>query len=78
MTERSYLERQITAKLQVVRYMIALADSRNISHGDKHHFHEVALFILVEVLRAMGDETISWITPRDTTDAPENVGDIPF
>lgn len=43
-------------KMRVLRYLLALADERGITHGEKHHLIQVIGMISVEILSDLGAE----------------------
>lgn len=42
-------DRRIGARLRLIRYLITESDRKGKTHGEKHHFHEVALSLLRDI-----------------------------
>jgi len=67
---------QVRKLLTVVQFMIVKSDDQGLTHGEKHHFHHVALQLLGSARSLMG------LTDRSTYDTrtlPEiSPSDIPF
>jgi hypothetical protein len=40
---------RIAARIKLVRFLISEADKRGKTHGEKHHFHQVALALLLDI-----------------------------
>jgi hypothetical protein len=53
------------AHLSVARYLISVADTRGMTHGEKHHLLCVALSELVKAIVDLGAE-YSWLQDQDT------------
>jgi len=68
---------QIKRHLQIMRYLLSNADTRGMTHGEKHHMIEVALMELGTCLELIGDRTHSTLAYHNV---PEVLGveDIPF
>lgn len=43
----------------IARYLLAKADEQGITHGEKHHLHEVIGMETILALRALGHTTIT-------------------
>lgn len=66
--------KKVIDKLRVARYLLALADDKGRTHGEKHHLHEVIGMITVEILSDLGYEMPIITRNIDKTD----ISDIPF
>jgi hypothetical protein len=76
--EQYQLDR-VKAHLQIVRYLMIAADNRGLTHGEKHHFIQVALSEIATCLRDLGDHGALMVR-SDGEPSPSNVSiaDIPF
>lgn len=61
-------------KLRVLRYLLALADDKGRTHGEKHHLHETIGMVTVEILSDLGADQSVLERNIDKT----AVSDIPF
>jgi hypothetical protein len=78
-TVEQYQLDRIKAHLQIIRYLMINADNKGATHGEKHHFIQVALFELAHVLSDMRDST-AYLTRYDTEADPKDVSvtELPF
>lgn len=61
-------------KLHVVRYLLALADDRGRTHGEKHHIHQVIGMVTIEILNDLGSGDLGLERNVDKS----GISDIPF
>ena len=60
----------LKARLKMIKYLLSKADKRGVTHGEKHHFIQVAAFMIDECLYDTGDTYtstlhLSTMTPKD-------------
>lgn len=67
----------VRAKVKMARWLLTKADSRGLTHGQKHYLIQTALYILADVQSIIG-ATGGDLANEVTVLAPDDVGDIPF
>jgi len=68
---------QIVRRLQIARHLLSTADTRGMTHGEKHHLIEVALMEIGACLELAQDEGYSSLAHHNTPEVTA-VDDIPF
>ncbi len=68
---------QIIRLLQIARHLLSKADTRGMTHGEKHHLIEVALMEIGAALDLAEDESYSSIAQHNVPEV-RAVDDIPF
>lgn len=68
---------QIVQHLQIARYLLSNADTKGMTHGEKHHLIECALMELGMCLELAEDETYSVLAHHNVPEATA-IDDIPF
>lgn len=71
MTE--YQVRQVALLLKLCIWLVVKSDNKGLTHGEKHHFHQVTINVLAQALKEIGDNGQSLFPPNE--DAPN---EIPF
>lgn len=59
---------------KTAKFLLSRADERGMTHGEKHHYHEVIGNLLSEIIDCLGGEQ-STLDRNLSTDAPS---EIPF
>jgi len=76
-----YENKRFKARLALVRYLISKSDQRNLTHGEKHHLHQVALSEIVQIEAELSGLSISMETQNSNIDpilVAQDISDIPF
>lgn len=71
-----YTTKQVQNKLRLLRWMIAMADRRGMTHGEKHHWLFVAAQICETISFEIGDTDMNLLNQTLATEL--DVSDIPF
>lgn len=67
------------ASVKLVRYILTQADSRGLTHGEKHYLMQTALFLLHDVQGKLDLGGLSVLERHEVPDLRlEDVKDIPF
>lgn len=64
---------QLKQALALIQYLIANADKKGLTHGEKHHYLAVALMVLANITIHVGSLTLRW-----DDDSVPTVDEIPF
>jgi hypothetical protein len=65
---------EVASKVKMTRWLLTKADSRGLTHGEKHYLIQTALFILADVQSIVGINGTDFRNEVESLDA----GDIPF
>lgn len=68
---------QIVQHLQIARYLLSNADTRGMTHGEKHHLIECALMEIGMCLELAQDDTYNALARHNVPEVTA-VDDIPF
>jgi len=74
-----YVRKDAVRHARLIRYLLAKADSRGLTHGEKHHLIVVAIMTLDALRMLLGDRP--GLERFDDSDVPEvtpEVDQIPF
>lgn len=66
--------KRVSDMLRVLRYLLAMADERGRTHGEKHHLHEVIGMVTVQMMSEMGVP----LGIERNIDPTTDISDIPF
>lgn len=70
-----YQAQRLAVQLKIVHQLLTIADERGLTHGEKHHFNEVARHMLRSIHTEMvGQNVFSYI--HEVT--PDEANDLPF
>ena len=72
-----HIQSQMLQHLQLIRYLLSNADSRGLTHGEKHHLIEVALMEIGKCLRLAKDPAIDSISHHNVPEVTA-IDTIPF
>lgn len=69
-----YQVTEVASKVKMTRWLLTKADSRGLTHGEKHYLIQTALFILADIQSIVGMSGADFRNEVDSLEA----GDIPF
>lgn len=76
-TMEDYQTRQVEQHIRIARYLLGIADQKGLTHGEKHHLHEVIGMELLAALRIL-DVRSSVLESNVPHGDILDVSDIPF